>query len=179
MHVHSRDHAFMPPPDDVDPVAHEVFHAFKTAMHLQHRLMLRMLAEEGAHPAQAGCLRLLAESDGISQRDVAEHLGVSAPSVTSMLQKMEAGQIIERRADEHDQRITRIYITGEGREIIGRLHGVYAQALDASLGSLSEDDRVELGRLLGCMIEGMTRALAAHEPATSDQNEGDSQCANS
>ena len=179
MHVPLHGHAFMPPSEDVDPVAHEVFHAFKTAMHLQRRLMLRMLAEQGAHPAQAGCLRLLAESDGMSQRDVAERLGVSAPSVTSMLQKMEAGEVIERRADEHDQRITRIYLTDKGREIIGRLHGVYAHALDASLGSLSEDDRVELGRLLGCMIDGMTHALASHEPATAEQKEGDGECANS
>jgi len=167
------------PREDVDPVSHEVFHAFKTAMHLQHRLMLRMLADGGTHPAQAGCLRLLAKSDGISQRDVAERLGVSAPSVTSMLQKMEVGGVIERRADDRDQRITRIYLTDAGRVVIGRLRGVYAKALDASLGSLSDDDRIELGRLLGVMNEGMSRALAGHDSATGDEEESDRPCAHS
>ena len=110
---------------------------------------------------------------------VAEQLGVSAPSVTSMLQKMEVGGVIERRADDRDQRITRIYLTDAGRVVIGRLRGVYAKALDASLGSLSDDDRIELGRLLGVMNEGMSRALAGPDSATGDEEESDRPCAHS
>ena len=42
-------------------------------------------------------------------------LHLSRPSVTAMLQALEKSGAIERRSDERDQRLTRVYLTDEGR----------------------------------------------------------------
>ena len=148
-----------------DPHAHidsphlRISQSFKNAMVMQRRLMTKLLGDLDTHPAQAGCLRLLAREDGMSQSDLAERLQVSRPTVTTMLQKMEASGIIERHPDQRDQRITRIYLTADGRKLDRKLHAVFREIIQSSLGSFSGDEMAEFERLLGKLNENLTRAL--------------------
>ena len=144
---------FDPVLEGVDPLSVDVFRAFKRAMVLNRRLMVSALADEDAHPAQAFGLLALSRTDGLSQSDLASALHVSRPTVTTMLQKMEAAGTVERRADEHDQRVTRLYLTPQGRQVAERMRAVHAQVIDATIGSLSESDRRELLRLLQALNE--------------------------
>lgn len=150
-----------------DPVAYGVFQAFKRTMHLQRQLMARMLVEKGAegiHPAQAGCLHVLKDHDGVSQRDLANMLHLARPTVTTMLQAMERSGLIARRVDAHDQRLTRVFLTDDGRELTGRMHSVFGRYMHEAVGSLTEEDRNTLIRLLGTISDGLARALAATPP---------------
>jgi DNA-binding MarR family transcriptional regulator len=146
--------------DGVDPLSCQVFHAFKTAMMSERQLMLRLMADKGTHPAQAGCLRVLAANDGISQRDLAENLHVSRPTVTTMLQKMEKSGLIERRADAQDQRLTRIYMTDAGRRLHSSLGSAFRDLLEAGIGPMPDADRRELLRLLNDLEANISRALS-------------------
>jgi DNA-binding MarR family transcriptional regulator len=159
---HALPDPFEPALEGVDPLAVDVFRAFKRSMILNRHLMMAMLAEEETHPAQAGCLLALSRSDGVSQSDLATMLHVSRPTVTSMLQKMEAASLIERRADEHDQRVTRIFLSPSGVEVAERMRKVHARIIASTVGEMPEADRVELLRLLEALNE---RAVAALQRA--------------
>ena len=134
--------------EGVDEASIESFRAFKRAMMLHRRLLMATFAEEPMHPAQAGCLQVLAHHDGISQSDLAEMLHVSRPSVTTMLQRMEQAGTIERRADEADSRITRVYLTEQGNALAARMHTGFAEMLKTSVGWLPDDDKREFTRIL-------------------------------
>ncbi|PKQ21078.1 MAG: hypothetical protein CVT66_01050 [Actinobacteria bacterium HGW-Actinobacteria-6] len=149
--------------EGVDPLSAEVFRAFKSQMVLNRRLMTKMFTVETMHPAQAMCLRALSREDGISQTDLADALHVSRPTVTTMLQKMEAAGVIERRDDEHDARLTRIYMTEAGRAMSERFHALFADSISASVGQMPEDDRRELVRLLDDLNEHVRRAIEAFD----------------
>lgn len=145
----------------IDPLSLEVFHAFKAAILRQRQLMLRIMADKGTHPAQAGCLLVLADHDGMSQRDLAENLHVSRPTVTTMLQKMERSGVIERRSDEADQRLTRIYLTDAGHSLAESVRAVYPQVLEIALGPMPAHDRREFLRLLESFNNNIDQALTA------------------
>ena len=147
--------------DGIDPLSSRVFHAFMRAFRLHGQLMIRILADEGAHPGQAICMRILATHDGISQRDLAEILNLSRPTVTSMLQRMERAGAITRRADAADQRLTRVYLTDTGRRLEEDLRSVLATYSGNVLDPIGEADRRELERLLGLMADNIAAALAA------------------
>ena len=153
---------FDPVLEGVDPLSVDVFRAFKRAMVLNRHLMMAALAGEDARPAQAFCLLALSRTDGLSQSELAAALHVSRPTVTTMLQKMEAAGTVERRADEHDQRVTRLHLTPEGHQLAERMRTVHAQVIDSTIGSLSEADRRELLRLLQALNEHAAAML--HEP---------------
>lgn len=145
----------------IDPLSAEALHAFKLSMMLHRRLLTAVLSgEQPLHPAQAGCVQVLAHHDGLSQSDLADALHVSRPSVTTMLQRMEASGIVERRPDDADSRITRVYLTAEGRQLADRMRQAFADMAAASVDRLSEDDRRALARILGTLNEQVIAALA-------------------
>lgn len=146
-----------------DPVSSAVFGSFMRAMHAHRQLMARKMSAHGVHPAQMFCLSEIAHNDGATQSDLADKLHISRPTLTVMLQKMEKAGMIERRADESDQRYTRIYLTPEGERIHDRMHDIIGEAITEMNGSLSETDRRELARLLGLLADSIDNALETPE----------------
>ncbi len=145
-------------------VPQSVFAAFARAMHAHRQLMMRRLAEHGAHPGQMFCIKALTEHDGITQRDMAELLHVARPTVTVMLQKMETAGLVERRVDERDQRYTRIYLTEAGWAMHGQIHGILDEMTDLAVGPMPADDQRDLARLLGTLADNLQTASDAMSP---------------
>lgn len=143
-----------------DPLLAQVFAALMRTFRLQGQLLHRIASVEGGHPGQAMCLRILAWHDGVSQRDLAATLQRSAPTVSTMLRRMERGGTIVRRLDPVDQRITRVYLTDEGRRREREFRTALGTHLVSVLSALSEDDRREAARLLSIIADGTARELA-------------------
>jgi DNA-binding MarR family transcriptional regulator len=156
----------------MDTVSGDVFRAFMRTMRLHGQLMIRMLAEQGSHPGQAICLRILANDDGLSQRDLAERLHLSRPTVTSMLQRLERSGSIERRVDEEDQRITRVHLTADGRRQEEELRASLAEYAGRILDPLPEPDRRDLARLLDAMADNLQVALSERTDAPHEVDMG-------
>lgn len=143
-----------------DPQSRRAFGAFHRTMNLHRHLMLRKLSEHGFTPAQGLCLKELGHHDGISQRDLAELLFVSRPTVTVMLKKMERAGLLTREADSEDQRYTRIHLTGKGMELHESMHAAVDEIIGETFGSLPEKDQADLERLLGDLGSAMIAAGA-------------------
>ena len=76
------------------------------------------LKKLGVHPRQIPILAVLYKKDGCSQKELVKELGVKPPTVTVSIQRLEKSGLIIRRQDEMDQRVSRIYLSEEGRAII-------------------------------------------------------------
>jgi DNA-binding MarR family transcriptional regulator len=134
--------------DEVDPASREVFQAFRRAMCGYRHLLHTMFADTGTHPGQATALVILASDEGLSQRDLAERLHVSAPTVTALLQRLEKAGVVTRETDGADQRVTRIFLTDAGRASCAQIQTALVARMNESLGPMSQQDRVEFARLL-------------------------------
>jgi DNA-binding PadR family transcriptional regulator len=98
-----------------------------------------------------------------------------------MLQAMEKAGAIERRSDQHDQRLTRVHLTAAGRELETGLRAVSAATINETIGALSAADRSELERLLNTFAASISAALdarrgehaarAAHEDEAAHEGE--------
>jgi len=71
----------------------------------------------GLHHAQGMVLFHLWKEDGISQGALAEALQITPATACNTLQRMERGDWIERRRDQEDQRIVRVYLTEKARDL--------------------------------------------------------------
>jgi MarR family transcriptional regulator, organic hydroperoxide resistance regulator len=152
--------------DGVDALSLSAFGALRDAMRTNAHAMARCFAATGGHPGQAACLRVLDRNDGVSQRELAEILHVSPPSISSMLQAVEKSGAIVRRPDGADQRITRVYLTEAGRLLAAEQRRVLAEYVNATVARLPEDDRRELVRILAELTETIERASQAGTAAT-------------
>jgi DNA-binding MarR family transcriptional regulator len=173
--MHPDDHHHHHTPPDMaglDPLSAEVLSAFRRAMHLNRQLLGRMMAEHGGHPGAVGVLRVIAEREGITQRDLAGILHLARPTVTTMLQRLEQQGLVERWDDEADQRLTRIRLTEQGRSQSDMLQTSFTAYVDGTIGAMSEADRREFARLLGMLADNTAAALTRLEtPASSGDND--------
>ena len=142
------------------------FAAFHRAMLVFRQLLMKRMNEHGLHPGQAFCVAEISHNEGITQSELAESLGVSRPTVTIMLQKLEKAGTIERRSDEDDQRFTRLYLTQAGRAQYKTMHTIIGELTASTIEPMAEADQAELTRLLGMLSENIQRVLdATAEPA--------------
>jgi MarR family transcriptional regulator for hemolysin len=136
-------------------------HLARLAKTLRARFEVR-LAEAGASFPAWAVLSNAVSQDGLSQRELAERMGIEGATLTRHLDRLEAEGLIERRRDSADRRILRISATPAGRRLQRRLAAV-AATLDADLlAGLSPGEIAALRRLLAQL---MTNLEERHVPA--------------
>lgn len=90
--------------------------------HLYFKKTYQQLADTGVHPGQIPMIKLLGESEGLSQRELSDRLHIKPPTVTVSLRRMERSGLIERIADVNDQRRIRIYLSEKGKSFNKKTH---------------------------------------------------------
>jgi len=117
-----------------------------------HNLMLsevrRRLAEDCTMP-RFDLLANLEREDGQTLAALSRRMLVTAGNLTGLVDRAERDGVVERRADPSDRRLSRVYLTPKGRELITSLLPLHASHISELLGGLEANDRRELRRLLG------------------------------
>ncbi len=85
-------------------------------------------------------LRVLWEQDGLTQREVSERVGATAPTAVEQLRNMEKRGLISRKASEADRRKVYFHLTDAGRALEVRLLNYAAEVNAAALEGLSEGE---------------------------------------
>ena len=77
------------------------------------------LAQSGLRisPAGLGVLRILMAGDGLKSSDVAARGGSSPGTLTSVVNTLVREGYVERRSDDGDRRVVRLFVTDTGRQV--------------------------------------------------------------
>src|SRR6266852_9177716 len=75
-------------------------------------------------PPQWGILSFIAHEQEQTISVLAQRLGVDAPAVTNIVQRLEQNGLVERMRDREDQRIVKVSLSEEGQEIMRSLQPV-------------------------------------------------------
>lgn len=97
---------------------------------------------------QSFVLGYLVQSPGVIQRDIAQVTRTSAASVSSLLQGLERRGLVERRAEDGDERSKRVYVTSVGAELIAGFEDAMSAANESILAPLDMAERDALHALL-------------------------------
>ncbi|MCI9413927.1 MAG: MarR family transcriptional regulator [Clostridiales bacterium] len=131
----------------------DVFEPESLHMLLVHTMRLyfahtyRLMDAVGIHPGQVPLLASLHKQNGLSQRELVERMMVKPPTVAVMIRRMERSDLVERRPDEHDQRVSRIFITEKGEEVFSQVGGLVHELDDLMFEGISAEEQLLLRRL--------------------------------
>jgi DNA-binding MarR family transcriptional regulator len=111
------------------------------------------LKSQGFLPQEAGILRLLSFSPGISQQELARRLGMYASRLVGVLDELEERRLIERRPSENDRRLYALYLTKGGEAALETIGKVAREHQRVLLASLSDEERASLAEMLTRIVE--------------------------
>ncbi|MEP0547588.1 MAG: MarR family transcriptional regulator [Rhodothermales bacterium] len=99
------------------------------------------LKPHGLTPTQYNVLRILrgAGDSGLCRYEVGDRLVTPVPDVTRLLDRLEAGGLVDRARDSEDRRQVRARITPQGLDLLGELDGVLEALHRRQLGHLGAD----------------------------------------
>ena len=123
------------------------FSIFQLMQFMKYQGMKRM-EELDIKPSQAGILFSLKCWGEQSQRQLAQRVGITPPSMTVALRKMEEKGYVSRKTDEKDQRITRIQLAPKGEECIDGIRRVLTEMEEIIYQGISREEILLMKRLL-------------------------------
>lgn len=107
-----------------------------------------LLGKIGLHRGQPHVLALLWERNGLTQKDIAEALGLRPPTVTMILRRMEKAGLLRREADTRDMRVVRVYLTEKGQSLRKSVEEINEMMERECFSGLTPEEKLLLRRFL-------------------------------
>jgi MarR family transcriptional regulator for hemolysin len=138
-------------------MGHDIEYDLLGLMHDVARL-IRVEADKrarlhGLTRAQWGLLLRLERSPGLSQKEIADLLEVEPISVARLVDRLEASDLVERRADAVDRRVWRLHLRPAAAGLIKKIHVQRDQLVRDVTDGVTQQAR-------GAMIEALLQMKA-------------------
>lgn len=121
------------------------------------------------------CLRairdLSSERDEVTAAHVSSRVGLAAPTISRILERMERAQLIERLRNSADRRRVLIHLTETGKQRLAGIPTPLQEQFVARVTSLAEDEQRNLVASLEQVVELMEAADLDAEPVISAEYE--------
>ena len=128
---------------------------FMRASHAYFQKSFQQLTNIGLRPGQPPILWHIAHENGISQRELARKLRVKPPTVNVSLQRLEKAEYIYRKQDTKDQRVSRIYLTEKGTQLVNQVDQLMRRNEMQLTCNFSETELCLFTRFLKQLIENI------------------------
>jgi len=109
------------------------------------------LRDFNLHVGQDNLLCRLWKGEGITQLQLCEHMKCEPSTVTNMLNTLEKNNYVYRERDPADARVSRVYLTPQGKELQEPIQTIWRNQQDKLLRGILPEDRLVLSRLLSQM----------------------------
>lgn len=112
------------------------------------RRFRELLEPLGLEPREFALLRTVAASEGVTQQAISERMGVAPSRMVAFVDSLERRRLLERRPNPDDRRARALFLTPDGRELLGRAFAVAVEHEQRLCGELSAEEREQLLDLL-------------------------------
>lgn len=123
--------------------------------HLSRYHAMKRMEAMDIKPGQAGILFILKGEGSMPQKKLAEKMGITPPSMTAAIKKLESRGYIIKEADPQDQRVFKIGLSEKGRECIESLKGIMGDIENTVFQDITYEEKLFLRRLLSEMRKNL------------------------
>ena len=117
----------------------------------------------GITRAQWAVLAKVERTEGMKQTELAEQMEMQPITLTRLVDKLCDSGWIERRGDETDRRVNRLYLLKAGRQLLGKLSGLRSELTATALDGINPADAHRLLSQLESIKENVRNAIQNNE----------------
>jgi DNA-binding MarR family transcriptional regulator len=132
-------------------------HLIRDASRAFHRALQVRLAQHGVPFGHWTFLRILWESDGLTQKELSERAGVMEPTTFTAMKAMESLGYIVRKQLPTNKKNMYVYLSEEGRALKTLLVPMAEDTNNVSIEGIAPDDIKTTRTVLLAMIENLAR----------------------
>jgi DNA-binding MarR family transcriptional regulator len=143
---------------------HDVSRLFRKRF--EQRARIRDL---GLTRAQAAVLAHLARHEGINQAALAQIMEVEPITLVALLDRLQAAELVERRADPNDRRARTLHLLPAAHPMLDRIRALAAEITDEALSGVEPTVRDAMMRAMTIMRENLSAGEACTLPAEQQQ----------
>ena len=131
-------------------------------------------ARYGITRAQWAVLAKVERSEGLKQSELAELMEMQPITLTRLVDRLCDNDWIERRGDDSDRRVNRLYLRKAARPLLGKLSGLRSELTATALEGINPADAHRLLVQLETIKENVRNAIhnPANEPPKKEQRYG-------
>jgi MarR family transcriptional regulator, transcriptional regulator for hemolysin len=118
-------------------------------------------ARYGITRAQWAVLAKVERSEGMKQTELAEQMEVQPITLTRLIDKLCDNGWIERRGDENDRRVNRLYLRKAARPLLAKLASLRSELTATALEGINPADAHRLLAQLESIKENVRNAIQA------------------
>lgn len=126
-----------------------------------HSVMSQRLKAIGLSVAQFDLLSTLTESEGITQRDLAERLYVTKGNVSGLVDRLVEARLVDRRAIPGDRRSYALHLTEDGRRLAALGMETQQNFVARTIGSLPPADLAILDQVFNRWRDALKNSEAS------------------
>jgi MarR family transcriptional regulator for hemolysin len=131
----------------------------------------REAARYGITRAQWAVLAKVERNEGMKQSELAEQMEMQPITLTRLIDKLCDNGWIERRGDDTDRRVNRLYLRKAARPLLGKLAGLRSELTATALDGINPTDAHRLLSQLEMIKENVRNAIQTTESETSRSKE--------
>jgi len=134
----------------------------------------RQAARYGITRAQWAVLAKVERTEGLKQSELAEQMEMQPITLTRLIDKLCDNGWIERRGDENDRRVNRLYLRKAARPLLGKLAGLRSELTATALDGINPADAHRFLDQLDLIKENVRNAIQhpANQPPRKEQRYG-------
>jgi MarR family transcriptional regulator, transcriptional regulator for hemolysin len=121
----------------------------------------QLMKPMGTTRSQWWVLAQLSRHDGMGQKELADLLEISGVALGGLVDRLESGKLVERRADAVDRRIKRVYLTAAAQRLLATMGDAEVRLNARLLRGISLKERTGLLTLLEKIKHNLYEFFAA------------------
>lgn len=140
----------------------DTFHSY----HCNHRNIIdARFREKGIYYGQPPILKFISENKNVTQKEIADFLHVSAPSIATSLKRMEESGLVVRVENKKDARRNSVKLTKKGKELVEYADSLFLRIDDVAYKGFTEEEMDTLVQFLERMNDNLTAFAKEDEHA--------------
>lgn len=108
----------------------------------------QQLSALGLYSGQEILLMQLWSQDGQIQSELADRLHIQQATLTRMIDRMSQSGLLVRKTDPKDGRISRVYLTKEGKSLQDPVESIWQKSEEQTFSKLTLEERLLIRRLM-------------------------------